>query len=285
MGNTDYESRVFAAEMKLWNEYKTLSNANLMSIVEKALSLQRRVAARALSLRGGEDVVSYALTLCLSENYKLRETGAYMLGQTAIPSQEKLLEVTALLASLALRDKSIRVRYTAVYALGHRCAKGFVNNRLMLSLLAKAVADASASVRNAAAFALSAVKSSRTAPLLAKLLGDSDQDVRNWAGFAVNQSGADSLEIRKALVAMLDDPFEEARLEAIYALASRRDRRVVQALKHELGKDYLILTVVEATAELGDAEFIPILEKLLDEFNDEEGIIQRSIDQLKRKIK
>ena len=284
MTKSDYESRHWAAKMKLWKEYKTLSTKKLISIVKEGTTLHRQVAAMEMQCRGGDDVIKYAMNLCSNKNYKLREIGAFVLGQVAIPDRQMLLEVVNLLMSLAKREKSIRVRYTAIYSVGHRCAKGFTNYEIVMSALQRATDSSIASVREAAAFSLAYTVSPKAPPLLEKLLLDPDRDVRNWAGFAVNNSKADSSGIRESLVKMLSDPFDEARMEAISALASRQDKRVIPTLKHEIEKDPLVLTVVEAIADFGDPKFIPILEKLLSKFDDEERIIQHSIEQLKKNI-
>lgn len=282
MTKSDYESRRWAAQMKLWKEYKSLRTESLINIVEKGATLNRQVAAMEMQCRGGEDIVAYAVKLCSNKSYKLRETGSFVLGQVSIQDSQTLLEVIQLLVDLTKSEKSIRVRYTAIYSLGHRCAKGFTDYGIVMPALQKATDNHTASVREAAAFSLAYIISPDVAPLLEKLLLDPDKDVRNWAGFAVNNSEADSLGIRKSLIKMLDDPFDEAKLEAISALASRRDKRVIPTLKHELEKEPLVLTVVEATANLGEPGFIPILENLLNKFEDEEGVIQHSIDLLKR---
>ena len=54
---------------------------------------------------------------------------------------------------------------------------------------------------------------------LVRLSGDPDQDVRDWATFGLGATGADSGEVRAALVARLDDPDENSRAEAFMALA------------------------------------------------------------------
>jgi HEAT repeat protein len=282
MANTNYQSRQWAVQMKLRDKYKKFNSDKLMSIVEKESTINKRAAAMEMQIRGGEDVITYAMGLCSNKSYKLREIGAFILGQVAVPKPHTLLKVVTLLVNLAKEEKSIRVRYTAIYSLGHRCSKGFTGYDIVIPALEKAANDPIASVRESVAFSLAYILSPDTVPILEKLLLDTDTDVRNWAGFAVNNSGSDSIGIREALVKLLDDPFDEVRLEAISALASWQDMRVISAMKYELEKELPAVTVVEATADFGDPQFIPILEKLLKRLDDSDWLIQNAINKLKK---
>jgi HEAT repeat protein len=282
--NIDYQSHLLNLKMKILGNFKKLSTRQLKKIIREGNTINRVVAGMEMQIRGGEDIINYAILQCSHKNYKFREIGAFILGQICIQDHQKLLEIIKLLVDNATYDKSIRVRYTAVYSLGHRCARGFKDYELIMPSLAKAVDNLAASVRMASAFALAFVKTRDAHPLLEKLLRDPDEDVRDWAGFAVNTSGADSPSIRDALVKMLDDSFKEARYEAIEALASRHDKRVIHILKCELRKESIVTTIIEATSNFSDPEFILILEELLKKFDDKEGIIKVTIDKLKSHI-
>jgi hypothetical protein len=74
------------------------------------------------------------------------------------------------------------------------------------------------------------------------LADDTDEDVRNWSLFALgSQCDADSPRLRELFVRHLDDPFPEAREEAIAGLAKRRDERAVVPLAEllEAGSYYI----------------------------------------------
>ncbi|MFL5734519.1 MAG: hypothetical protein ACJ78Q_15140, partial [Chloroflexia bacterium] len=64
--------------------------------------------------------------------------------------------------------------------------------------------------------------------------------------------------------ARLDDDFEEVRLEAMYGLAIRKDRRALDLLKEELEVRhyYSDTSVFEAAAALADPSLLPGLLKL-----------------------
>lgn len=70
---------------------------------------------------------------------------------------------------------------------------------------------------------------------LIALSADSDEDVRDWATFALGEHvEIDTPTVRAALHARLDDPYVEARHEAIEGLAKRGDPLVLPVLIREL---------------------------------------------------
>jgi HEAT repeat protein len=70
---------------------------------------------------------------------------------------------------------------------------------------------------------------------LIELMEDPDDDVRNWATFELGtQCDADSSEIREALQKRLEDSFSEARDEAVWGLAKRKDSLDLRLLLERL---------------------------------------------------
>ena len=64
---------------------------------------------------------------------------------------------------------------------------------------------------------------------LIRLSRDEHSDVRDWATFALGMlASEDTEDLREALVARLDDPDAETRLEAVHGLALRGDPRAVE---------------------------------------------------------
>jgi HEAT repeat protein len=64
---------------------------------------------------------------------------------------------------------------------------------------------------------------------------DPDDEVRNWATFALGQQTQyDSTEIRDAIRERLSDTFEDARDEAVWALAIRHDPQGLRLLLDRL---------------------------------------------------
>ena len=65
-----------------------------------------------------------------------------------------------------------------------------------------------------------------------ELTEDVDDEVRDWATFALGQFTEEATEgVLGALRRRLGDPYEDARLEAIWGLARRKDEEGVQLLK------------------------------------------------------
>lgn len=93
---------------------------------------------------------------------------------------------------------------------------------------------------------------------LIDLSADDDDDVRDWATFGLGQLiESDTPAIRAALRARLDDPYLNARNEAIEGLAVRGDRSVVPVLIEELRQQVaaplLDAAIALATPDLCDA--------------------------------
>jgi hypothetical protein len=115
---------------------------------------------------------------------------------------------------------------------------------------------------------------------LVRLSGDADEDVRDWATFGLGTTGADSAEVRSALVARLDDPHEDTRAEAFMALAKLRDDRVVVPLLAELDRDTVGTLDIEAAGESADPRFFPTLTRIAEWWRDEGDLwkLQRALN-------
>lgn len=69
------------------------------------------------------------------------------------------------------------------------------------------------------------------APLLIELTNDPDGEVRNWAIFSLGaavEEGAAVDQAKEAFASRLEDPHEEARAEAVLALARCHDSRAIE---------------------------------------------------------
>lgn len=77
-----------------------------------------------------------------------------------------------------------------------------------------------------------------------------DTDVRDWATFGLScQIGIDTLEIREALRARLDDADDETREEAMASLARRGDTIVFDPVLRDVERGGVGLLLFEPTAE------------------------------------
>lgn len=275
---TRYQRRKANEEVVLHGQYKKLDIDALIPLLDDENFVKRIAAARQLQLRGGDDAVALAERFCCDDSYIRREIGVFILGQIAL-HHDRDEGIFTLLNGLALYDKSVRVRAAAIESTAQRCK---INPAYAPRLIVQSVTsalDKSVNARRATAFALSAISDSQTIPLLIKLVKDGSGDVRNWAAFAINLNQYDTEEIRNCLVEMLQDVHEEARGEAIIGLSNRQDKRVLPALRYELERDEVYDDFIEAAGALGDKTLLPILNAMLDRF-DERDVIIAAINKL-----
>jgi HEAT repeat protein len=90
---------------------------------------------------------------------------------------------------------------------------------------------------------------------LVSLSRDADDDVRDWATFTLGTLfETDTQQIRDALFDRITDRHDDTRGEALLGLARRKDSRIVDALRTELGSDWVGTLAVEAAEALASAE-------------------------------
>jgi len=117
---------------------------------------------------------------------------------------------------------------------------------------------ADASVRRAVTQALPRLSTAPRPPAVVAALVDLSidpiGDVRDWACYALGTqlSEVDTLELRDALAARLDDPDPNPRCEALLGLARRRDPRAWPAVRTALESDQVRLPEIQAAGALGD---------------------------------
>ncbi|EGO8190085.1 HEAT repeat domain-containing protein [Escherichia fergusonii] len=258
-------------EIFLYAKYKAYTLNQLIPLLFKKNSLTRQAAIFRLQIIGTDEVFTFAVNLCQSEGKQERKTGISILSQLSM-SPEHLTQSFNLVEALLEKETSANVRAAAVNAIGHFCRRNPSFNSRAPELLTRTTYDKSVNTRCATAAALSEINNIKAIPLLLSLLNDSNGDVRNWAAFSVNTNEYDSKEIREAFVKMLSDDHEHARLEAIFGLAERKDSRVVKTIINELEKDIIFDELIVVAGDLGSKRFLPVLKKLLSEFNDEKTI-------------
>ena len=95
--------------------------------------------------------------------------------------------------------------------------------------------------------------------LLLALTRDADQANRDWATMLLVHTGQDDEAIRAALRERLDDPFEDARLEALIGVAQREPEVALPIVAALLGEDMVFTGVLEAAAYVADARLLPVL--------------------------
>ena len=97
------------------------------------------------------------------------------------------------------------------------------------------------------------------AEVLTGMLRDEDSDVRDWAAFALGARENDTPELRDALAHLLFDADENIAAEAAYALARRKDPRVLPVLERALAQPSTGRLYLEAAAAAAEPVLVPLL--------------------------
>jgi HEAT repeat protein len=98
--------------------------------------------------------------------------------------------------------------------------------------------------------------------ILTGMLRDEDSDVRDWAAFALGSRENDTPRLRDTLAHLLFDADEDTAAEAAYALARRKDPRVLPVLERVLGQPGVGRLYFEAAAALAEPALLPTLTRL-----------------------
>lgn len=188
-------------------------------------------AIHTLQSIGGRRVFDFAMGWCQSGDVRKQVRGVDVLAQIGKtpehPTTEFAGESYPVIESLLRGDPALELKDSAIIALHHLC------NPAAIPLICSFRADPDAEIRLSVAHALDApfADDPQSVEALMALTRDEDEQVRNWATFALGvQSDADTPAIREALAARLDDPYPDAREEAMAALAKRKDPRALPLL-------------------------------------------------------
>lgn len=207
-------------------------------------------AVRELHNLGTRRVFDRAAEWCSSTEPLKRARGADVLaqlGRTADHPENNFPEDSfAIVSSMMSIEKESMPLDSAISALGH------IGDPRAVQILAQYENHSDADIRFALTWALGNFTDDTTAvDVLIRLTRDEDEDVRDWATFGIRALGkSDSPAIRDALVARLDDSFEDARQEAIVGLARLKDERVVPALELTLEQPEVPEIIIEAALEM-----------------------------------
>jgi HEAT repeat protein len=199
-------------------------------------------AVSALRQIGTRQVLERAVTWIQSDDPLKRTRGIDVLaqlGKTIEHPANSFPEESYSLAASALNDSNQRVVESAAWALAH------LGGALSTSKLIGLAEHPDPQVRRAVAFGLTGSENPEAVTTLVALSTDEDDEVRNWATFGLGLAGSDkgpparlgtldSPEIRDALRSRLTDPFSDARDEAIWGLARRKDPAALRLLLDRL---------------------------------------------------
>jgi hypothetical protein len=184
-------------------------------------------AVTALQLRDTPEVLETAVSYVSSPDPRGRARGLDVLAQLGAnkpESQRPYRNRCIDLAIRALADPDPQVLRSAAWALAH-----WKGERAVAALLPlRRYRDPD--VRHAVACGMAESTAPEAIDTLVELSRDSSPVVRDWATFALGLAKTNSATVLAALRERLDDPYPEARDEALWALARRRDRTGLRLL-------------------------------------------------------
>jgi hypothetical protein len=176
-----------------------------------------------------DDVLDVSVELLNSHSARERRLGADLLGRfVGVDPGARPTALETLLSTLSSeRDPDCLASILA--ALGH------VGYASVLERVIPYANHPQAAVRLAVAFAIATIGSDPLGPACRRamigLSRDKDPEVRDWATFGLGTlSSEDGPEIREALLERAEDAYHDARAEALFGLAVRRDPRAVPHL-------------------------------------------------------
>lgn len=212
----------------------------------------------------GARAVEMGLEMLGSDDPVVRATGCDLLGTAFNGSDEPARSVAAALVDLAGRETNGDVLWSAAAALQ------FASDPMAIPVLVRLAVHPDSGIRFQTALALAPAlldhPDDNGVEALIRLTADPDPEVRNWAAFGIGrQVDVDSLEVRDALWARVDDPYEDARIEGICSLARRHDRRALPLVAGLLAADDPYVWVFDAAGWLANESLLPLLERYEDD--------------------
>lgn len=217
-------------------------------------------AVAALRLRGTDEVFELAKRKLASQEPRLRSRALDVLAQLGArrpESERPFLKESVALAIQHTKDDSQEVVYSAAWALAHLGGDEAVTTLLLMKT------NTDSGVRHAVAVGMHGVADPRAIQTLIELMEDDDEEVRDWATFAISGfPPEDSPEIRTALRKRLQDSYEEARSEAVWGLAVRKDPQGLRILLDRLTSEKWREGDETAAAEALDADYETPVEEL-----------------------
>ena len=186
-------------------------------------------AVSVLRGRGTPEAFELACEFCQSENPRACARGLSVLAQLGAgkPVEERPFVAKSVSIAIShLGDSHPDVVSSAAWALSH------LGTEPAVAALASLRSHPDPEVRQSVACCADLMNHPEAVAILMALMEDENEVVRDWATFALGsfetlEDGVwrfwDSPEIRTALNKRLQDPYEDARREAIWGLARRKD--------------------------------------------------------------
>jgi HEAT repeat protein len=213
-----------------------------------------------LHCRATNDIYEKAVAWCSDRSPAKRSRGVDILAQLGIPKRKFPRRSAALWLKMLAHENNPDVLQSLGIAFSHN------PNPQAISALVRLGKHKSADVRDAVVRGLMTLDDPRAIAAEIQLTCDKNKGIRDWATFAIGSMiETDSIKIRNALAARLNDSDYETRAEAAAGLAHRKDPRAFAAIHKNLTSNNPGSLFVEAAGELGDSRLLPLLRKLLND--------------------
>lgn len=213
--------------------------------------------------RPSQSLLEKCLDLIQSENKKEKILGIDILAQLGAPKRPYLLEMIDIYFKIMTDiENDEEILESLLFALGHN------NQNLTPQQIAKLCSlyqHDHSFINQSLIHALGFIDVPMVIDILIQLSQDSKVNNRDWATFYLKESKRNNKKIRQALWNRIYDQNKKVRLEAIMGLAKRKDEAIKAIIKHELRNIEYSVGIFQAILDLNDPQFLPLLQKNLEQ--------------------
>ena len=238
-----------------WSDDKLLSRlCNIKS------NKSRWINISFLRKRPSQELFFKCVELTKSKDPKIRAIGIDVLAQMGFPPRPFLRPTLKLYFDLLNIESDPEVLMSLLYAIGHNNDN---LNKKQIEKLCTISENDNNLVKAGLVSALGFINDLNAIDVLIKLSTDKLPQIRDWATFYIGRSERNNKTIREALWARINDKHRDTRLEAIVGLAIRKDSRINDVIKREIIDGEYGTLLFEAIIEIGDKQFLPLLQQNL----------------------
>lgn len=263
-------------------------DSSVAQLIEAAMvhhdeDLSREHVQAIQKMQHSESCSKYILALTASLDNRARYVAYWVLGGVVNVNDIYLIG-TSLVNALQRENVALNLG-RAIRSLGQLLDSSSLTQEITSYWLSEILSHQShcdPGVRLSVAQALFGHESSVAIAALVRLSNDKSSEVRDWATFALAMADSDDLLIRSAFRQRLSDSCSDARAEALYGLALRKDRCVFTPLLKELESTEVSTLVVEAAKELADVRLLDSLRKLSTWWDVDEELLSEAIAKCSR---
>lgn len=163
-----------------WQRVRELELHELLKFVNSKSTTVRELVVQEMHIRGSEDVFRAACSLTASTKARVRSAGFLVLGQLGTPERPFRAESVPILLDGLERERTILVRCSIAYAIGHLGIPEAQNERI-IERLVDYLESGNRSVDKAVAFSIAGLCRTPALELLvAKIHAKCDEDLNDW---------------------------------------------------------------------------------------------------------